>query len=339
MTAAGNFDGRTVLHRPRGDVELARELGVPPAVLQRRLGEARERLYAARARRPAPLRDEKVLTAWNGLMISAFARAALVLRVPAYAERAAGAADFLLTRARDGERLVRSVVGVTGEQPGYLDDYAFLIGGLLDLFEAGGDTRWLRSALALDGVLEADFEDRTGGGFFRTPAGADPLLAREKPHYDSAEPSGNAAQLLNLVRLHDFTGDDRFRVRAERALGAFAATLNRAPTAAAEMLLALDYRLDTPKEVIIVAPGERSEADPFLERLGATFLPNRILAVAVEGSDLEEQAQLVPLLAGKYARGGQATAYVCEKRVCDLPTTDPAQFAEQIRRTNKERRR
>ena len=333
VTAAGNFDGRTVLHRPRGDVELARELGVPPAVLQRRLGEARERLYAARARRPAPLRDEKVLTAWNGLMISAFARAALVLHVPAYAERAAGAADFLLTRARDGERLVRSVVGLTGEQAGYLDDYAFLIGGLLDLFEASGDTRWLQSALALDGVLEADFEDRTGGGFFRTPAGADPLLAREKPHYDSAEPSGNAAQLLNLVRLHDFTGDDRFRVRAERALGAFAATLNRAPAAAAEMLLALDYRLDTPKEVIIVAPGERGEADPFLERLAATFLPNRVLTVAVEGPHLEEQAQLVPLLAGKYARGGQATAYVCEKRVCDLPTTDPAQFAEQIRRT------
>ena len=135
------------------------------------------------------------------------------------------------------------------------------------------------------------------------------------------------------MRLHDFTGDDRFRVRADRALGAFASTLNRAPTAAAEMLPALDYRLDTPKEVIVVVPGERSEADPFLERLAATFLPNRILAVAVEGPDLEEQARVVPLLADKYARSGQATAYVCENRVCDLPTTDPAQFAEQIRRT------
>ena len=341
VTAAGNFDGRTVLHRPRGEVELARELGIAPAALQRRVGEARERLYEARARRPAPLRDEKILAAWNGLMISAFARAALALHVPAYADRAAAAAQFLLARARDGDRLVRSVVGVIGiggvggvggGQPGYLDDYAFLIGGLLDLFEAGGDPRWLRAALALDGVLEADFEDPTSGGFFRTPAGADLLLAREKPHYDSAEPSGNAAQLLNLVRLHDFTGDDRFRARAERALAAFAATLNRAPTAAAEMLLALDYRLDTPKEVIIVVPRARSEADPFLERLAATFLPNRILAVAVEGPDLEEQARVVPLLEDKYARGGQATAYVCENRVCDLPTTDPAQFAAQIRR-------
>ena len=331
VTAAGNFDGRTVLHRPRGEVDLARELRVAPADLRRRVSEARDRLYDARARRPAPLRDEKILTAWNGLMISAFARAALVLHVPAYADRAAGAAEFLLTRARDGDRLVRSVVGVTGEQPGYLDDYAFLIGGLLDLFEASGRTRWLRAALALDGVLEADFEDRTGGGFFRTPAGADPLLAREKPHYDGAEPSGNAAQLLNLVRLHDFTGDDRFRTRAGRALEAFASTLNRAPTAAAEMLLVLDYRLDTPKEVIIVTPTARREADPFLQRLGATFLPNRILAVAVEGPDLEEQARVVPLLAGKYARGGQATAYVCENRVCDLPTTDPVRFAEQIR--------
>jgi hypothetical protein len=142
--------------------------------------------------------------------------------------------------------------------------------------------------------------------------------------------------LLNLVRLHDFTADDRYRARAERGFEAFASALTNMPTAVSEMLLALDYRLDTPKEVIIVTPTTRREADPFLTRLSAIFLPNRVVAVAVEGSDLEEQSRVVPLLEGKYAMQGLATAYVCENRVCDLPTTDPEVFADQLRRQKSE---
>ena len=211
-----------------------------------------------------------------------------------------------MAHSKRGDRMVRSVTDGAGDQLGYLDDYAFLIGGLLDLFEATGGTRWLREALALDAVLEREFEDVEAGGFFMTPAGADALLAREKPHRDDAEPSGNAVQLLNLVRLGEFTGDDRFRRRVERALAAFAPTLTISPTAAAEMLLAVDFRLGTPKEVVIVTPTARSEAGPFLQRLSATFLPNRILAVAVEGSDLDEQASVVPLMEGKYSMQGRA---------------------------------
>ena len=333
VTTEGNFDGgRTVLHVARPLVEVARDLGMPPAELRRVIDESRELLYAARAVRPAPLRDEKILTSWNGLMISAFAKAALTLTEPSYAVRAAAAAERVLARRRPDGRLVRDAAGDLA-QAAYLNDYAFLVSGLLDLYEATGDARWLRDALGLDVVLETHFEDAEHGGFFLTADDNEILLAREKPQYDSAEPSGNAVQLLNLVRLHEFTTDDRFRQRLERALGAFAGTLDSAPTSAAEMLLALDYHLDTAKEVIIVVPEERAEAAPFLDRFSATFLPNRILAVAVEGDDLDEQAAVVPLIAAKYAIDGRATAYVCENRVCDLPTTDVEVFTQQIRST------
>ena len=333
VTDEGNFDGRTVLHTPRAVDEVALELGLAADTVRASLEESRERLYAARAERPAPLRDEKILTAWNGLMISALARGAQTLGEPEYATRAARAASLVLDRIDADGRLPRDVAAAD-HQTGYLDDYAFFIGGLLDLFETTGETRWLEAALALDRILEDEFEDPEEGGYFMT-AGADlGLLAREKPLYDDAEPSGNAVQLLNLVRLHEFTTDDRYRQRTARALGAFASVLTSSPAAAAEMLLAVDFHLDTVKEIILVTPSTRAEAAPFLERLAGTFLPNRILAVAVEGPDLETQAAVVPLMEGKYAIGGVATAYVCEHRICDLPTTDPEVFAEQIRQAS-----
>ena len=331
VTPEGNFESaRTVLHTVSPMVDVARNLRISPAELRSTLDESLELLYETRASRPAPLRDEKILTSWNGLMISAYARAALTLGDDTYAARAARAAEFVVRMtSRDG-RLVRNAGG--GEdQPVYLDDHAFLIGGLLDLYEATSDPRWLRKALVFDTVLEEHFEDVEYGGFFLTADNHETLLAREKPRYDSAEPSGNAVQLLNLVRLHEFTTEDRYRERAERAFGAFAATLADSPTSAAEMLLAVDFHLDTPKEIIIVTPDDRQDAAPFLDRLASIFLPNRILAVAVEGADLDAQVEIVPLFQGKYAIDGRATAYVCENRVCDLPTTDPEVFAEQLR--------
>jgi len=190
-----------------------------------------------------------------------------------------------------------------------------------------------REAEALDTTLEKLYEDKQHGGYFMTSGDHESLLAREKPAYDGAEPSGNSVQALNLLRLHELTTDDRYRQRAERALEAFGDRMAQAPAALSEMLLAADFRLDTPKEVVIVAPTSRKDAEPLLAKLQATFLPNRVLVVAVDGEDIAAQSQLVPLLKGKVSRKGQATAYVCERQVCRLPTTDPAIFADQIRRT------
>jgi hypothetical protein len=285
-------------------------------------------LLTARARRPAPLRDEKILAAWNGLMIGAFARAALVLNEPSYAARAARAADFVLVKMRRAGRLLRSHSEGESRHDGYLEDYAFLIAGLLDLHEATSAPRWLSEAIALDRVLEQHFED-AGGGYFATSDTHEPLFARAKPVQDGAEPSGNSVAALNLLRLHELSDDDRYRQRAGRTLQALSKRLAQAPAAFSELLLAVDFQLDLPKQVVIVAP-TRDAAEPLLGRLRRAFVPNRVLVVAVQGADLLAQARLVPLLEGKRALAGKATAYVCERRVCDRPTSEPDVFAAQL---------
>ena len=330
VTESGNFEGRTILNTPRPLADVAAELGMSADTLRRTVDGARERLYTARAERPPPLRDDKILTAWNGLMISAFAQAAFVMNDPAYAARATAAADYVLTHLRRDGRLLRAALNDQAQHTAYLADYAFLIAALLDLYEATSELRWLEEARALDGVLEQRYEDATGGGFFRTAQDHESLITREKPSTDGAEPSGNSVQLLNLVRLHEFTTDDRYRKRAETAFEAFSDMIAQSPVAVSEMLLAVDFHLDTPKEIVIVVPRTREEAEPFLDELRGTFLPNRILAVVAEGDELDSHTAVIPLLEGKVARDGRSTAYVCENRICDLPTTDPAVFATQI---------
>ena len=313
VTPQGNFHGRTILAAAGGPLP----------------SDARRALLAARSRRPPPARDEKIVAAWNGLMISAYARAALTLGDDAYAMHAARAADFLLARRdRDG-RLPRAVKDGRGGPPGYLEDYAFVGAGLLDLHEATGSERWLEAAIALDGVLSHHIEDRDGGGFFRTADDGEALLAREKPGTDGAEPSGNSVAVMNLLRLSELTGDEHYRERAERALAAFGDALGHAPAGVGEMLLSLDFALDTPKEIVIVTADERATAEPLLRAVREIFAPNRVLVVHADGQDT---ARLVPLLEDKVAQGGKPTAYVCERRHCELPTTDPAVLAGQLRK-------
>ncbi len=330
VTPGGNFEGRSILNTPRSLQVVAKELGMQAAALEGLVRESREILYAVRAKRPAPLRDDKILTAWNGLAIGAFARAAIAFGEPGYAERASRAAAFVLERVRVDGRLRRSFIDGQRREAAVLDDYAAMISGLLDLHEATGETRWLREAIGLDAVLARDFEDPEHGGFFQTSHDHEQLLAREKPAYDGAEPSGNSVQALNLLRLAEMTSDDAYRARADATLTALGSTLERSPAGLADALLALDFRLDTPKEIFIVTASSRAEAEPFLERLRAVFVPNRVLGIATEGADLDAQAELVPLLDGKIAREGRATAYVCERGVCKLPTAEPEVFAAQI---------
>jgi uncharacterized protein YyaL (SSP411 family) len=330
VTDAGNFHGATVLHvaRPLGAV--AADIGTAPEGLATTLATAREKLRTARAMRPAPATDTKVLAAWNGLAISAFARGAAVLDDDGYRARARAAAAFVLDHMRDGERLRRSDGATVG---GFLDDYAFMAAGLVDLYEATFDPRWLREALALQAVLARDFWDDAGGGFFATARDAEPGLARAKPASDSVVPSGNAVAAETALRLAEFTGDDTHRRRADDTLRALGAALARAPTSAPRLLAALDFRLDRAKEIVIVAPaGAPDGAAPLLAEVRRIYLPNRVLTVAAEGAPLAAQAAVVPLAEGKTALGGHATAYVCEQGVCALPTADAGVLAAQLAR-------
>jgi uncharacterized protein YyaL (SSP411 family) len=335
VTEAGNFDGASVLHVARPADAVAADLQLPAADVRSVIAAAREELYDARARRVPPLTDRKIQASWNGLMISAFARAAQVLRDEreAHVDAAVRAARFILSRMRTDGRLRHSWFEGQLTADGFLDDYAFVGAALLDLYEATGDAHWLEEVVALHDVLEAHYWDRDGGGFFMTADDGEVLLAREKPNYDGAEPSGNAVALLNLLRLHELTTNDRYRQRAETGLLALGGMITRAPVTVPKLLGALDFRLDRAKAVVIVesrdAGGGGSSA-PLMDTVARLFVPNRVLAVVSAGADHRRLAPLVPLVVDKVPQNDRATAYVCENRVCTLPTSDPDVLARQL---------
>jgi uncharacterized protein YyaL (SSP411 family) len=250
-----NFEGKAhVLLLPEPLADRARGLKMTEEQLEARLEPLRQKLFEARARRIRPTRDTKILTAWNGLMIAGYARAGQELGEPKYTERAARAADFVLGRLRtkDG-RLLRTYGAAPGEKPearlnGYLDDYAFLVHGLLNLDDATGDKKWLDEAKALTDTMVKFHADPDRGGFFYTSNDHEKLFARSKDQYDGAHPSGNSVAARDLVRLWRKTGDGRYRDLAEQTLRTFATPLKANPTALTTMAEALALYLDAPKK-------------------------------------------------------------------------------------------
>jgi uncharacterized protein YyaL (SSP411 family) len=333
VTAQGNFEGRSILNVVDSTEQLAERLELSSTVVAQRLESSRGKLYRARAKRPPPLLDDKILTSWNGLMISAFARGGFVLGDRQLIRRAATAADFVLQHLLVDDRLMRSYREGRARHEAYLDDYAFLIAALLDLYEASSELRWLQRATALQATLDKNYLDRERGGYFMTSDHHEALLAREKPAYDGAEPSGNSIALMNLVRLHALTAADAYRVSADRLLQAFEGVLRRNPRALTEMLLAVEFRTSKPKEVVVVIGENPGQADRFLDHLRNRFLPNKVVAVVGRDTDRESLARQIPPAKGKVARDGKTTAYVCEQGVCLLPTTDPTAFAKQLTAT------
>jgi uncharacterized protein YyaL (SSP411 family) len=315
VTARGNFEGVNVLHVPH-----------PDEAEWHALAPAREILYRERLERPRPLLDDKVLAAWNGLMISALATGGRVLGESRFVAASVRAADFALSRLQVDGRLQRSFRDGRTSGPGFLEDQAFVAQGLLDLHEATFDPRWLAAAVELSAQCEELFAD-PAGGWFRTGPDHERLVAREKPGHDGAEPSGASVAALNALRLHAFTGDDRWRRVATRALEAHAETLERQPAALHDMLLALDFLTDAAPEVVLVWPAGGAAPAPMIDVLRDTFLPNRALTGASEGEALDALGRVAPIARNRVAQDGRPTAYVCEGGACQLPATDAAGLA------------
>ena len=330
----GNFEGRTILHTSRPAAEVAEELGIGEGALRAIVERARARLYEVRLERPKPFRDDKILVAWNGLMISAFARVGFALDDPDYVETAARAADFILREMRSEGELRRMYQDGEPHGSAFLEDYAFLIAALLDLYEANAEPRWLVQAIAFQRIVDSFYWDAERGGYFRTAEDHERLIAREKPGRDAALPSGNSIAGLNLLRLAEFTQNPAYLERAGQLHSAFSATLERTPMAQSEMLIALDYHLGQTKEIIVVRPESAPDHGALLAPLRSSYVPNRIISLVAEGADQDAHAELVPLVSGKVARNGEVTAYVCEDRVCELPTSDPEVFVRQLLKTN-----
>ena len=330
VTAAGDLGGRNVLYVAEPLDAVAQALGLSTAEAGRRLEHARTKLYRHRSARPAPFRDQRILTAWNGLMISAFARAGRVFGDDGYLRASARAARFVVTELMRDGRLGRAWSDGRAGGVAFADDYAYTIQAFIDLYEADGELAWLERALALQAVMDAEFYDASGGGYFYAAQAADGLPARDKPAFDDALPSANAVAVLNLLRLYELTTEARFLERAEASLESLERVVSAAPAAVPDLLQALLFHARTVQMVVLVTPGSRSDAEPFLEVLRGRFHPWHVLSVVPEGPDLDAHARVAPLLEGKRAIGGRTTAFVCEHGICDLPTADPAVFAGQL---------
>ncbi|MBL8863885.1 MAG: thioredoxin domain-containing protein [Planctomycetes bacterium] len=320
VTVEGNFEhGKSVLWRHEPAEQVAQRLGVPLADLERRLREATAKLWAARERRVKPATDDKVLASWNGLMISGLAAAHQVLDEPRYLEAARGAARWILAGMRqpDGRLFTTSRHG-RAHLNAYLDDYAFTIQGLIDLYESDFDARWIREALALDALVLDRFQDEDGS-CFTTARDHERLIARLKAPHDGALPSGNGVQALNLLRLAELTGRRDLAERAERAIRSLAGLVNRFPQAFSALLLAVDWLAAGPREVVLAGDPASAEVRELLRAVRTTYAPQRVVALADSGADRE----LLPLLADKAPGPVGARAYVCRNWSCGAPLDDP----------------
>jgi uncharacterized protein YyaL (SSP411 family) len=330
IVEAGPFEGRNILDTRRDPDAVAADLGLSRPVFDQKRAEAREQLLAARAKRTPPSRDDKILVAWNGLMISALAKSGFALGEPRYVEAAIQSADMILTSMRENDRLFRISLagGVSG--PAFLEDYAFLIAALIDVYEASGEPRWIETALALQSVQDAHYLDAKGGGYYRTADDGEILLAREKPIDDGALPSGNSVAASNLSRLAKLTGDDVYDDRLTLLYGAFASRLQRSAAGSARLMELVSDREIGMREIVLVEPksGEASEA--MLKPLRTTFSPNRVVIRVQEGAKLDLLSKTLSIVKGKSAIQGKTTAYVCENRVCQFPTNDADKFKAQL---------
>lgn len=325
----GEFGGKNILFVAHDIEATAQRFAQSPEAIRRILAEAHEKLFAARAARPRPHLDDKTLTAWNGLMISAFARAHQVLGEAQWLAAANRAAAFIRDRLFDetSGTLRRRYRAGEAAFDGYLDDYAYLIRGLLDLYEAGFDIRHLEWAMALQKTQDALFWDTEHGGYFATSGNDASVLLRIKDDYDGAEPSASSVAAHNLLRLARMTDHDGYSETAEKTILAFSRQLNRAPHAMPAMLTALDFRLAAPKQIVIVGAQNAADTHALLRVVHARFIPNKVLLLADGGDGQKALARRFDFIASLHPIDGKAAAYVCENGACKLPTSDPATLA------------
>lgn len=316
VTAEGNWEGRSILNRPRSLAELAAESGGTPEELENVLNTSRATLLMHRSQRVAPGRDDKILVSWNGLMIAAMAAAGDVLQRDDFIEAASAACDFLLTHAVDHHgRLLHSWKDGRARFNACLDDYACLIDGLLAVFEATGQVNRLKEASGLADRMIEQFSDPESGGFFYTGHDHETLIARPLDTQDSATPSGNAMAISGLLKLARITGAERYEVSAERCLQFVAGQMQRAPMGSSQSLLALDFRLGPAWEIAILAADDPTQWHEPLSLLRAQFLPARILLRGVVCDGLPRD---IPAFAGKTVSRSW-TVYPCQQGTCSAP--------------------
>ena len=320
VSDVGNFEGKNIVRLEMDVNQWASWFGIEPQRLGEVLALGRQLLFEAREKRIRPHRDDKVLTSWNGLMIAALARAATVLDKTELLDAAASSAEFILANMRreDGRLLRRYRLGEAAV-PGFLEDYAFFCWGLIELYQAGFDSRYLEQALKLTADMERLFGDEKGN-LFDSASDAEKVLTRGRTILDSAVPAGNSAAAWNLLRLAALTGDRAMADRGEAIIKTSLPQAQRFPTATSLLYTALDFALG-PHQVIVLAAGDdQAGLQAMLAALRERFLPGTLILLA-DANDARIN-NLTPLLHGKEAIDGKATAYLCRGETCQAPVTD-----------------
>jgi uncharacterized protein len=319
------FRGQNILIERHTIAETGQRFKKSEQEIAKSLGQSREKLFAVRAKRPRPHLDDKIIAAWNGLMISAYARAAQVLDDVRYLEIAARAANFLRRNLYEEKNklLYRNYRAGRSDIEGFADDYAFIIQALLDLYEASFDVEWLKFATELQETQDRLFFDEKNGGYFSTSGKDHSVFLRMKDDNDGAEPAASSIAALNLLRLSQFRDDKQMAERVRKTIDAFATTLSHFPSAMPQMLVALGYSLSKPRQIVIAGKKDAPETKALLKEVHRHFLPNTILLLA-DGSegqkflgDKNEAIRAMSVVNGKRA------AYVCENFTCKAPVTDP----------------
>ena len=332
ITPGGNFEnGASIPNSPDRQEAVAKRLGITEAELRESLERARAKLLEARSRRVRPLRDDKVLTSWNALMISALAKAGRAFGEPRHLEAAARAGRFILDHLRDRDgRLLRRWREGEARHKAYLVDHAQMAVACLDLYESGFDPAWFSAALELMRQVNRLFRNDRGP-YFDTGSDAETLIARTVEGYDGVEPSGNSAAAQAFLRLHAYGVREGFEDDALRILSGFRQHLEQAGAGHPAMLSALDFHLAPPAEVAVIGERGDAETQAMLMRVQRRFHRAAVAAFA-EPNELEQAASLVPLLEGRTAPGGHATAYVCRNQRCQLPVYSADELAAQLER-------
>ena len=322
----GNFGGRNILHVPQDPQSFAAEAGVSAEDLRAAIERGRPRLLEAREERVHPARDEKVLSAWNGLMLRSFAEAASVLGREDYRVAAVACASFLLESLRRDGRLLRTYKDGRASLKGYLEDYAFLSDGLLALYEATFDARWLDEARTLVDGMVGLFWDEEQGIFYDTGSDHERLMMRPRDFFDNATPSGSSVAVDVLLHMSVLTGEGEYARRGSVSLRSMQQYLAKAPLAMGHWLCALDFYLSTPKEIAIVGGMGDQATWALLNVVHSRYMPNKVLV----GNDPSKPYPAIPLLEDRDMVDSRPTAYVCENYACQLPVTEPEALASQL---------
>ena len=329
VTEAGNFEGENILNVPQDGESFAAEAGIARADLEAAINRARPLLLEAREGRVHPGRDEKVLSAWNGLMMRSFAEAASILGHDGYLQVAIACASFVLESLRQDGRLLRTYKDGRARIKGYLEDYAFVADGLLAIYEATFDGYWLDQSRALaDGMIEL-YWDEGQSAFFDTGADQDALLVRPRDFSDNATPCGSSVAVDVLLHLSHLTGESEYGRRGASALRSMRQYLATVPMGMGHWLCDLDFYLSTPKEIAIVGARRDPATQSLLDIVYRSYLPNKVLA----GTDPEKPGNIatdLPLLQGRQMMDGRPTAYVCQNYICKLPVTEPDALVREL---------